>query len=277
MLNKTMGKLILFFVLLIFTNTEVSAQGGLLITPRRVVFDGMGNTQQLNLANTGDEIATYVVSFVQYRMTEDGEFELINEPDSGQLFADEHLRLYPRKITLAPREAQLIKVQIRNYRGLPDGEYRSHLYFRSTPDVKPLGDEDGNIDTTAVTVRLVPIFGISVPVIIRKGEITTKVSLTELSIEKINDSTQALNMTINRVGNMSVYGDIEVEFESVDNQKNQVAVVRGLAVYSPNTRRYFKINLDSGIDYSSGKFSVVYKNKSDLKPKIIAKTELVMK
>lgn len=62
----------------------VKAQGNLLVTPRRVVFDGSRRVMELNLANTGQDTARYNISFVQYRMTEDGDFEEITEPDPGQ-------------------------------------------------------------------------------------------------------------------------------------------------------------------------------------------------
>ena len=65
----------------------------------------------LNLANTGKDSATYAISLVQIRMNEDGGFENITEPDPGQNFADKNLRFFPRSVTLAPGEAQSIKVQ----------------------------------------------------------------------------------------------------------------------------------------------------------------------
>ena len=54
--------LVLFFI----SPFETMAQGGLLITPRRLVFDGKKKTEQINLANTGNDTASYVVSYVQY-------------------------------------------------------------------------------------------------------------------------------------------------------------------------------------------------------------------
>ncbi len=85
---------------------RAQAQGNLLVTPRRVVFDGSSRVMELNLANTGRDTARYNISFIQYRMTEEGAFEEITEPDPGQFFADNHLRFFPRSVTLAPNEAQ---------------------------------------------------------------------------------------------------------------------------------------------------------------------------
>ena len=67
---------------------SVFSQGDLLITPRRVVFEGSKRSMDLNLANTGKDTAVYSISLIQIRMKEDGGFETITEPDPGQRFAD---------------------------------------------------------------------------------------------------------------------------------------------------------------------------------------------
>lgn len=273
---KHFGFLILSILLLIFIlPLQTLAQGGLLITPRRVVFEGKHKTQQLNLANTGSDTASYVVSFVQYRMNEDGSFDQITEPDSGQFFADKNLRLFPRSVTLAPKEAQLVKLQLRNYRQLNDGEYRSHIYFRTVNNTTALGLDELDKDTTSLSVRLIPVFGISIPVIIRKGESTTQLSLSGLSVEMLNDTTPVLNVTFNRTGNMSVYGDIEVDYILGD-ETTQVGLARGLAVYTPKEIRHFKLNLNNKFDYTKGKLKVVYKTNNDLKPVALAEEELIL-
>ena len=66
----------------------------------------------LNLANIGRDTATYAISLVQIRMTEEGGFETITEPDEGQLFASPYLRFFPRSVTLGPNEAQTVKIQL---------------------------------------------------------------------------------------------------------------------------------------------------------------------
>ena len=159
------------------------AQGNLLITPRRIVFEGNKRTIDLNLANIGQDTATYAISMVQIRMKEDGSFETITSPDPGQKFADQNLRFFPRSVTLPPNEAQVVKVQLIRANQLSPGEYRSHFYFRSVPVVKPLGEEETIKDTTGITVSLKAIFGITIPAIIRVGESTTKVTLSNLALD----------------------------------------------------------------------------------------------
>lgn len=254
-------------IFLIFSSTAI-AQGNLLVTPKRVVFEGLKRSEELNLANIGKDSATYDISFIQIRMKEDGTVEKISEPDSAQYFADKYLRFFPRSVTLAPNEAQTVKIQIIRTAEMAPGEYRSHLYFRAVPNKKPLGERDVQKDSS-ISVRLVPIFGISLPVIIRVGESNTQVNLSDLSVTD-KDKSPSLQITFNRKGNMSVYGDVLVDHISSDGKVSRVGIVRGLAVYAPNVTRHFNLalNKNPGIDYYSGKLHVVYSVDQSEKTKL---------
>lgn len=257
---------------------EAFSQGNLLITPRRVVFEGLVKTQELNLANTGKDTARYNVSIIQYRMNEDGSFVEITEPDPGQNFADKNIRFFPRSVTLAPNEAQVVKMQLTKTNTLTPGEYRSHVYFRAVPMEKALGDEETRKDSAGISVQLIPIFGITIPVIIRVGESTTKVTLTDLAVEMASDTLPRLRMTFNRIGNMSVYGDISVKYTSPEGKITEVGIVKGIAVYTPNTLRRFQLDLKRlpEIDYHKGSLTVEYTTQSDTKSEKLAKAELIL-
>jgi P pilus assembly chaperone PapD len=265
---------ILGFLFLVSSNLE--AQGNLLITPRRVVFEGSKKSMDLNLANTGSDTATYAISLVQIRMKDDGSFETITEPDPGQLFADKYVRFFPRSVTLGPNEAQVVKIQLIKTNELSEGEYRSHFYFRAVPNQKPLGEEDKVKDSTTISVKLIPVFGITIPVIIRVGESTMKVSLSDLSFQTVNDTIPQLSMVMNRSGNMSVYGDLAVDYISTQGKITRVGIANGVAVYTPNLIRRFQFALNNlpGIDFKTGTLRVIYSASSDVKPARYAEAEL---
>jgi P pilus assembly chaperone PapD len=123
--------LVAFIFSFFLFNSAANAQGDLLIFPKRIVFDEGKRVKQLILSNIGKDTAIYNVSFLQYRMNENGGFKAITTPDVGQYFATPYLRVFPRKVTLAPNESQIVKVQLTKSTKLKEGEYRSHLYFRA--------------------------------------------------------------------------------------------------------------------------------------------------
>lgn len=264
---------------LLLVSTGVKAQGDLLITPRRVVFEGNKRSVDISLANIGKDTATYNISLVEIRMTEDGGFETITEPDEGQNLASAYLRFFPRSVTLKPDEVQAVKIQAVRTGGLPRGEYRSHLYFRATPKEEPLGEQPAvQDDQQTISIKLIPVFGITIPVIIRVGEPTATVTLSDLILTYDNDTLPRLSLLFNRSGNYSVYGDLEVDHISPSGSVTMVGLAKGVAVYTPNSTRKFALNLHNrDVDYRSGKLVVTFSAPSDVKPEKYAEVELVLR
>ncbi len=266
--------LLLLLLLPVFTE----AQGDLLITPRRVVFEGNNQREEITLANTGQDTASYSISFIQYYMNDDGSFEEVTDPKPGQIFADSYLRYFPRSVELAPGESQVVRMQVRRKPNMAEGEYRSHLYFRAVPDEKPLGENDLKVDSTSIGIKLTPIFGISIPVILRIGKLSASVTLSDLKIEKKQDTPPRLSLVFNRSGNRSVYGDLDVYYISPEGEEVSVGIVRGIAVYTPNTVRRFslQLNIPEGVDISAGKLRVKYTSSNEAESKVYDEKELIL-
>lgn len=266
-----------FILLLILLPSGLWAQGNLLITPRRVVFDGSTRSIDLNLANTGIDSATYSVSLIQIRMKEDGSFETINEPDPGQRFADKYLRYFPRKVSLAPGESQVVKVQVTRRSELDKGEYRSHFYFRAEKEQVPLGQELKTDDNKSISVKLTPVFGITIPAIIRVGNLSADVGIKALKPVSSGERIY-LDMIITRSGDKSVYGNLAVDHISPSGIITRVAIANGLAVYTPNEKRNFRLALSKtgNIDYNKGTLKISYSSASDSDNKVLCQSELVL-
>lgn len=263
---------ILTALLFFSISTGIYAQGDLYITPNRVVFDGKTQKIILSIANTGTKTATYSVSFVQRMMNEDGSFTIIDTPIEGAPFADPFLRIYPRKVTLEPREGQNIVLQLKRQANMAEGEYRSHLYFRSEENYTPLGTESKSTEKT-VSVQITPVYGISIPIIIRSGNVSSTVSLKELSLHKIEDKN-SLAFDFVRAGNSSVYGDFKVEYIAPKKDPIEVGAMNGVAVYTNLKLRKMKIklNLPPNIDLQKGKLKVSFLERDSKKE--IATAEL---
>lgn len=264
-------RFVLTFVAGILFAQDAWCQGNLLITPRRIVFEGNKKVAEVNVANIGKDTARYVISFVEMRMKEDGSFETVTNPDSNEHLASKYLRFFPRTVVLGPNEPQVVKVQLYNTGSLAPGEYRSHMYFRAVPETKALGDtilppsEPG-----AISVKLTPIFGITIPVIIRKGEVNSSVSFSDVSLTMENDTLPKVNLVFNREGNCSVYGDVEIQHVSKNGKRTRVFIAKGLSVYTPNKLRKVKAMLDThaGVDFHSGSLEVTYTAQNDTKDKL---------
>jgi hypothetical protein len=274
-----MKKLIIIMLILLPGLSQIiSAQGDLLVSPIRVVFEGNKQKEEISLVNIGNDTATYSVSFLQYNMTEDGNFVLIEKQEEGQMFADPYLRVFPRQVTLAPREAQVIRLQFRRKPGMASGEYRSHLYFRAEKEIKPLGQDLSEKDPKLMGVQITPIFGISIPVIIRTGEVKLVSTLSDLKIGFEQDTIANLKLVINRSGNISVYGDIIVEYILAKGKPVEIGLVRGVAVYTSANKRNFSVRLNNtnDINLSTGKLRIRYTSPKDSPYILYAEKELIL-
>lgn len=279
--NKIKSSILCFTILIFFVNffpNTAFSQGDLLLTPRRIVFDGTKRSIDLNLANIGTDTAIYAISMIQLRMNEDGGFEKISVPDTNQKFANKNLRYFPRIVTLPPKEAQVVKVQIIRKNQMEPGEYRSHFYFRSIPPIVPLTEEVVEDETDAISVRLTPVFGITIPAIIRIGNANTKVNLSVTSLDYLEEGGPILNLKFERMGNFSVYGNLTVDHISSLGVITRVGIANGIAVYTPNKVRTFQFQLNDlvGVDYKQGKLQIQYLNASDLRKGNLAQTQILL-
>lgn len=223
-----------FAILALFASTiaapPAQAQGDLLIAPTRVVLNGGGSTQVI-LSNIGTAPATYRISLELRRMTPDGDVAEVAEADASPVerAALDMVKYAPRRIALAPNQPQAVRVSARLPDGLPDGEYRVHMSFRAVPDAPAPVDPAAAPapEATGLTIRLTPIYGITIPVIVRKGALEAVATLANPQVVRDNGNP-ALRLDLARNGARSVFGEIRV---LAPGAKDPVYLARGIAVY----------------------------------------------
>jgi hypothetical protein len=258
-LIESYKRTILTTVLLLLFSFKTFAQGDIIIMPKRVVFDNSKRTALLNISNIGVDTATYTISFKNLKMLDNGSFEAITQPETEQNFADNYIRVYPKKITLAPNEVQTIKLQVYKFNELNSGEYRSHLYLRSTSRHTSSG-QSAKKDSATIAMKLTPIYGISIPAIIRAGKPSVKTDISDISLNILSKDSPEVQFTLNRSGNVSVYGDVTVDYVSNKGQSTRIGGLVGVAVYTPNKFRRIHLKLDNkeGVDLTSGKLLITF-------------------
>lgn len=223
--------------LLLIAAAPVAAE--LMLYPTRIVIEGNERAAKVELMNNGSTDATYRISLVNLRMSETGAFSEIDKPLSGEQFADRLIRYSPRQVTLAPGKGQTVRLLVRKPPALKDGEYRSHLLFTKLPEARApeKGPEEGKIG-----VQITALVSVSIPVIVRHGDTSAGVALTNLNLR--GDAAEpVLEFAIEREGNQSVYGDMSVTFTPRNGRPEVLARANGLAVYTPNPVRRVSIPL----------------------------------
>lgn len=210
-----------------------AAQGDLLIAPTRLVLDGRRGGEVI-LSNMGNEPETYRVTLELRRMDENGNLEVVQEAaaNATEKASLEMIRYAPRRVTLPPSQPQAIRISARPGADLPDGEYRVHMAFAALPKVHPVSAAPA--DKKGIAIDLIPIYGIVMPIIVRKGELTVKAGLANAHlVHTPKGDGFAVDMT--RSGDESIYGDLLVYPRGA---KDPVFVARGIGVYPEITVRH---------------------------------------
>lgn len=219
--------------------TPLAAQGDLLVAPTRLILDGRRGGEVI-LSNVGNEEAVYRVTLELRRMTPDGELEPVDESAANAMekAALEMVRYAPRRVTLPPGEPQAIRISARPGAELPDGEYRVHMSLSAVPKVAPVTPEAAPADG-GFSIRIIPIYGITMPIIIRKGELQVTAGLANPRLEQ-SEQGPTFTVDITREGAASVYGDLLVYPQSGG---DPVFVARGIGVYPELAARHSTFGL----------------------------------
>ena len=204
------------------------ASGDLLVAPTRIILDGSRGTEVV-LNNIGSAPATYRISLEIKRMTAAGGLDEVAEENAtpAERAALDMIVFSPRRVTLPPNQPQVVRVGVRVPQGLPPGEYRAHMLFRAVPDTVPAAAAEARSASTGVSIALTPIYGITIPVIVRMGDLGAEAVIGDAWVSESAEGP-AFNFDLSRTGNRSVYGDIEVTRPGV---AEPLLVARGIAVY----------------------------------------------
>lgn len=253
--------------ILFATAAPVFAAGDLLVAPTRVVLDGARGTEVI-LNNVGNEAATYRISLELRRMTATGSLEEV-APEAANAKEAATLAMIsyaPRRVVLAPNQPQAIRIGVRPPADLPDGEYRAHMLFRAIPPARPVTATDVG---GGVSIALTPIYGITIPIIVRKGALRVSAQIADPHVETGKDG-KAIAFTLARSGDRSTYGRIRV---TQPGAAKPLIEARGIAAYAEIAARKVSLPVDAAIaNKLVGPVRIEYLEEQDAGGGLIAET-----
>jgi hypothetical protein len=144
------------------------------------------------------------------------------------------IRYAPRRVILPPGEPQAIRISARPGADLPDGEYRVHMSFAALPKVQPVSQPASDTPAQGFSVRIIPVYGITMPIIVRKGQLEVTGGLANPRLEQTAEGT-TFAIDIARSGQASLYGDLLVYRDGND---EPVFMARGIGVYPEIDNRH---------------------------------------
>jgi P pilus assembly chaperone PapD len=247
--------------------------GDLLVAPTRIVLDGRKGAEII-LNNIGEEPATYRVSIEFRRMTEDGGLVDVTAPTADDQKAADMVVYAPRKVVLAPRQPQAIRIAARPPQGLPDGEYRVHLLFRAIPPANPVVQAAAAEPVKGLRFQLTPVYGVTIPVIVRLGNLQATAGIANVNLEQ-KGGKSFVSLDLSRTGARSTFGEVRVLKAGV---KNPIAIQKAVAVYTEIGVRHLSIPVDEAQKAAAaGPVTVQYVETFDDGSHVIAETSAVLR
>lgn len=243
------------FILFIFIGGLSQSFAKLAVTPQYILFDtnNRERVKTVMLSNNSDEEKTYRIKLEHYFHDDKGKVhkidenkELINKGDyvpnfknmiKNLNFADKLFYYGPRKITLGPRETQMVKFQRKPLTGVEDGEYRSYVLFQGIDKPKAL-TKNINLENGKLAFQIHGLYGISIPLIVRKGNLYSGAEMLNLKKVKTKDGGAALLFDIIREGTKSLRGNVEVYLKD-----QRIGVASNVAIYLTANKREITIPL----------------------------------
>jgi P pilus assembly chaperone PapD len=256
----------------ILSAAPVSAQGDLLVAPTRIILDGRRGTEVI-LSNIGSEDATYRISLELRRMTASGQLVDVDPENANELeqAALSMIRYAPRRITLPPGQPQAIRIAARPGAELPDGEYRAHMSFRAIPKPRPVTADPEQ--TEGISIKLIPVYGITIPIIVRHGRLEATVAINDPKVVAGPDGPE-LHLAMSRSGDSSTYGELRVVRPG---SSEPVFLARGIAIYSELDERkvHFRLSPEQAAAMK-GQLRFEYREMPEAGGALIASVETVL-
>jgi len=237
-------------------NEMISSPEDLLVAPTRIVFQNGQNTASVSLINRSNKVLTYRLSFIRYRMNEEGNLDRITASVGNDRFADEFVRFTPRRVILQPKQAQAVRLLLRKPQDLPAGEYISHLQMTVTPNAIVADSTEGN-DKSRISVKVIPLYGVSIPIIVRHGQLDAiyKISQPHLVYKK---GAPYLLFDVNKDGLRSLYGTLEVSMSDSGMPDDVIGRSTKFRLESHLSKLHIKIPLEmsTGASLKGGKLTI---------------------
>jgi hypothetical protein len=115
------------------------------------------------------------------------------------------------------------------------------MLFRAIPKAAPVAPAASPAE--GLKIQIIPIYGISIPIIVRKGNVTATAALANVRIGKDNEGP-TLEFDMNRSGNRSLFGEVHVTKPGVS---EPLHVSKGIAIYPEISQRVVSIPLSPAL------------------------------
>ena len=184
----------------------------------RIYLDSANSSASFVMSNREAVAQVCRLNLVHHNFDEMGKMSKVDSAILPNNSANPWVRFSPKNFTAAPRTSQTVRFSLRRKPDTVAQEYRSYLeVYCDSAEFEAPRTGTGNF---SIKPRLVP----NVPIIVRTGKLETQLSMSDFYVED-----EKVFFTLNRQGDRSVYGTVEL----INKQNNDVINRRkNISVYT---------------------------------------------
>lgn len=273
--------------------SNIAVSANINISPKRIVFTGLGRTSSVYIYNQGTAAGTFDIQLVDRIMLPNGQIVPMSDveqnpdykPVADQLkSAREMMLTTPRRARLMTNKGQTIRIRAGSAAEVPPGEYRTHLTVTAVPpaDAGITAEEAASAQDGELRFRVNSVLGVSIPLIVRVGPVDVRAAIenARLSYEQIVAEagaaprrTPVLSLDLVRLGPNSLFGNVEIRGARERGAGNPLGFVRGVGVYPEIARRTLQVQL-SRAPAPGEELEVVFRDDDIAPGKQLARTIL---
>jgi len=229
-----MKKTLLMLSLFLLVNSHISYAVSL--TSHRIYLDKNSRTESFVIFNREVKTQDCKLSFHDFPFDKASNMGDKVTGVTPKTSATNLVRFSPRNFQITGGSSQTVRFSLRRKANTPVSEYHSYLSINCGKTI----DDKANVGIISLSPRLIH----NVPVIARTGELKARLNFSDIHI----DEKGKLVFKLNRTGNRSVYGGLEV----INTQNNKVLnYMQGVSIYAQSDYRVFDFSLTKGIDINS--------------------------
>jgi hypothetical protein len=225
------------------------------IVPRKIIIESRERSAELTILNLANEVSTFRMDLLSFRQHEDGVYEELETPLNPSFDPSSIVRFSPRQFTLKPGGRQKVRLSLRKPANLPEGEYRFHI--------KALRLAQPDLERLNSGIYMHANIGVTIPVVVRHGNTQTQATISDVKLVSAAQSGKnrpELHLDINREGNESAIGKIEIFWEANGQGKKKIGNMGHLNVFTDISKRSVKVPLTE-MPSGTGTITVRYLNE----------------
>lgn len=193
--------------LLLSITAALPALGQVSLAPTALFVHDRTNVNELFVTNESDTPQEVNIRFTFGYPVSDSSGTITMRFDQADVLAssglDNHLRVFPRRFILGPRQSQTVRVQVLPMPNRSDGMYWTRAIIASNALTSDVAADSAE----AIGTRINYILEQSIPVFYRKGANTTGVDLTDVTYD-VNGGRMSILLEMDRTGNSPYMGSM---------------------------------------------------------------------